>query len=221
MKNPEVTNIQLRNSWEKFNKMDTLDLLISSANWAWRYSEEENCNENARLFISQLLKNEEGRILDVGSSLFAQTYLPFGKRITFFDWTTFGLPNTGERALGEAPHLPFLDKSFNVVLSKQLYGYLLQPDNLLTEMTRVLSSKGLFILIDYEGDIVRLEEGQPVPRLFNFQSEKVFEQLVDLGIKTPQIKHLNSWSDFEVRPGFRINFSLTAITGRLKPKRST
>lgn len=141
-------------------------------------SAEKRFNQPVKHFLEIELEKYKGeKMLDVGSGLYPETYLPEGCHFCCVDW----LPSTKKTEksyIGDAENLPFKGKEFGVVLSKQVYGYLENPERCLDEMVRVLKPNGLLILIDWEGDLKDQNY-----RIKNFEPEKVAEEIKSNGFE--------------------------------------
>ena len=161
----------LYNSWVNFSDKQ-------KGHDAYERSAEERFNQPIKLFLERELGNyPKGEILDVGSGLYPETYLPQGHSTFFVDW----VPQIAGREnsyVCNIESLPFKKNKFEVVLSKQVYGYLVNPEKCLKEMTRVLKPGGLLILIDWEGDL----KGRDF-RVENFDPEKVADQIKLMGFR--------------------------------------
>ena len=211
----EVTSrAGLRRAWEIDNHSD-IDGLFAIIRKA---SQEKSFNAPVKDFLEPHLRNRDGPVLDVGSNPLCNTYIPDDKEVVALDWTVDGLPFSGNRVIADVEQLPFPDEYFPVVLSKQVYGYALEPDNLVREMARVVKREGLFIMIDIEGKIARhdREVHAEIPRIRDFEPGCVEIQILELGLVDTNIERIRSWPDYEVAPGVKRDIALTCLSG-LKP----
>ena len=139
---------------------------------------EEKFNQPIKTFLQQEFdKNVDGKILDVGSGLYSETYLPKGHEIYRVDW----LPQVNKienSYVCNAESMPFEDNAFGIVLSKQVYGYLINPEKCLDEMVRILKPDGLLVIIDWEGNL----KGQNF-RVENFDPEKIANKIRSTGFE--------------------------------------
>jgi len=139
---------------------------------------EEKFNQPIKTFLQQEFdKNVDEKILDVGSGLYSETYLPEGHDIYRVDW----LPQVNKienSYVCNAESMPFEENTFGIVLSKQVYGYLINPEKCLDEMIRVLKPNGLLIIIDWEGNL----KGENF-RVENFDPEKVANKIQSNGFE--------------------------------------
>ena len=151
--------------WEKFSGKQI-------RNDELEYLAEEKFNRPIKAFLEQEFSQNIGeKILDVGSGLFSETYLPQGYEVCSVDW----LPQVKKiknSYVCNAESMPFGDNNFGVVLSKQVYGYLINPEKCLEEMVRVLKPNGLLVVIDWEGNL----KGENF-RVENFEPEKVVSKI--------------------------------------------
>ena len=132
---------KLLESWVEDKKFDDTKLA------------EEKFNRPIKTFLEQEFGQiENEKILDVGSGLYSETYLPEGRDVYSVDW----LPQVKKiknSYVCNAESLPFGDNEFGMVLSKQVYGYLVSPEKCLDEMVRVLKPDGLLIIVDWKGNL--------------------------------------------------------------------
>lgn len=154
----------------------------------------------------QFLVKEVGRfrplrpVLDVGANLFSLSYLP-NKDVVAVNLSFNGLTHElADPVNADGLILPFKDGVFSVVLSKNTYGYIAEPDQLVKEMLRVLKPKGKFILIDMAGSIKQYNKDIPgtPPRMSDFYPDAVAERL--------PLDHIKKTTLFEG------NLRLSAIT---------
>jgi len=203
------SRIDLRTAWTISNglEVNNLPILIQKARL------EKRLNKPIQRYLETVLEGMDDPLLDIGSNPFYKTYIPDGFETVALDWSVKGLPFSGARIVGDAEQLPITDKSFPVVLSKQVYGYLLEPKRLVNEMVRVLKSGGLFLLIDMEGEIARYDNSgsNKVPRIWDFCPSEVETHMRDLGLVDIQVEQIKSWPDFEVAPDVRRDLALTCL----------
>ena len=163
--------------------------------------------------FKKFLAREIGRskpVLDVGANLFSFSYLSH-KDVVAVNFSFYGLTNELKYPVNaDGLALSFKDGSFPVVLSKNTYGYISEPEQLIKEMIRVLKPKGKFILIDMEGPIRQFNKEIPglPPRLSDFYPENVAAVL-------PLI-HITKKVLFEGNlrlPTARVPMRVVAVTG--------
>lgn len=149
-------------------------------------------------------------ILDIGANLFSESYLP-KKDVVAVNLSFAGLAHQLKYPVNaDGLSLPFKKEAFPVVLSRNTYGYIDKPEQLIEEMIRVLKSKGKFILIDMAGPTTQLNEffpGMP-PRLNDFYPKEIISKLPLSHIK--QTVLINSSLDL---PSGSIPVTIEAITG--------
>lgn len=166
---------------------------------------EKIFNKPVKSFLEQEFRNYlNEKILDVGSGLFSETYLPEGYDVHCVDWLPHS-ENKKNRYICNAESLPFEDNSFGVVLSKQVYGYLINPKKCLDEMVRVLKPDGLLTLIDWEGNLKGRNS-----RVENFDPQKITGQIKLMGFEI--IKSVRLLDRTKVEK----NTYLTAIVAKKK-----
>jgi ubiquinone/menaquinone biosynthesis C-methylase UbiE len=163
-----------------------------SVNWQMeRYLREEKAekesNRPVKIFLTEIFNNfPDEKVLDVGSGLFSETYLPEThlNKTTKFDW--INLNNQENFIVGNAENLPFENEKFGIVMSKQVYGYLENPDKVLEEMVRILKPEGLLVLIDWEGNLKKYKD-----RIKNFDTEKISDQIKSINFERVEIKMIS------------------------------
>ena len=164
--------------------------------WEEEFNEQMKNNESERLEqeefnrpIKNFLKQEfdqylNEKILDVGSGLYSEAYLPEGHEIYRVDW----LPQIDKKEnsyVCNVESMPFEENMFGIVLSKQVYGSLLNPEKCLEEMVRVLKPNGLLVIIDWKGDLKREDA-----RVENFEPKKVADKIQLMGLEIIKIEEL-------------------------------
>lgn len=122
------------------------------------YSMDKTFNQPIKIFLEEefdkyLNERTNEKILDIGSGLFPETYLPERDNTYCIDWLPPHIKNIENSYIGNAEALPFKNEEFGIVLLKQVYTYLINPKKCLEEMVRVLKPSGLFILMDWEGEL--------------------------------------------------------------------
>lgn len=142
--------------------------------------EKDGRYELIRKFLQEELnENNAGKnILDVGSGLFSNKYIPEGYNVYNIDWIP-QISNLENSYLCNCNNekFPFKDGEIDVVISSQVYGYLSNPEkNFLDQTARVLKPGGMFILIDWEGNF----KGKDL-RIRNFEPETVSKNIEDKG----------------------------------------
>jgi len=146
---------------------------------------EEKFNRPIKTFLEQEFGQNIGeKILDVGSGLYSETYLPEGHEIYRIDW----LPQIDKKEnsyVCNVESMPFEENMFGIVLSKQVYGSLLNPEKCLDEMARVLKPNGLLIIIDWKGNL----KGDDF-RVEDFEPERVANKIETMSLKIIKIEQL-------------------------------
>jgi ubiquinone/menaquinone biosynthesis C-methylase UbiE len=155
-------------------------------------------NQPAKEFLTECFKELPNEIvLDIGSGCYTDTYLPESHipQTVCFERVDIKKLNDGEKIftnkfkeiiIGDAEKLPFPDKSFGIVLMKDVYSYLENPDKVLEEAVRVLKPNGLLTIIDFEGDLMWIRE-----RFNDFRSENMSNQIRLLGFENIQTMQLD------------------------------
>jgi SAM-dependent methyltransferase len=205
------SKLTLREAWDISNGLE----VNGSFALTQKAASEKRFNEPVQVYLERILKSRHSPILDVGSNPFYDTYIPKGFDVVTLDWSVQGLPFSGRRVVGDVEQIPFLDNSFPVVLSKQVYGYLLNPDRLVAEMVRVTEKGGLFLLIDMEGDMAQHERlvNPNVSRLCDFYPLKVEVQARTLGLVDTRIEQIQFWPGKEIAPGIKTDITLSCLMG--------
>jgi SAM-dependent methyltransferase len=189
----------LQNSWKNFSDRQQGDRKTD------RYVLQQDSNRPVRFFLAKEFNSHpNGKILDVGSGLYSETYLPKERDIHLLDWIPH-IVNMKNSHVCNAKSLPFEDKAFGIVLSKEVYGCLLNPEECLDEMIRVLEPDGLLVLIDWEAN---LKEGDIRVKIFD--SKKVADQIKSKGFEIIKSVRLIDRTEIEE------NAYLTAIVARKK-----
>jgi SAM-dependent methyltransferase len=115
---------------------------------------------NLRGAIARLAPDAKGVLLDVGCSErpYAALFAPYVKRYIGLDYPPALLDKQPELleildrlkdavdVFGDGRRLPFVDASFDTVLSTEVLEHVLSPGALLQEMTRVLKPEGRLLL---------------------------------------------------------------------------
>jgi len=157
--------------WEKFSGKQI-------RNDELEYLAEEKFNRPIKAFLEQEFSQNIGeKILDVGSGLYSDTYLPQGHEVYSVDWLP-QVKKIKKSYVCNVESMPFDDNAFGVVLLKQVYGYLINPEKCLDEMARVLKPNGLLMVIDWEGNL----KGENF-RVENFEPEKVASKVKSMGFE--------------------------------------
>ncbi len=142
---------------------------------------ENEFNKSVKTFLEKETKDYLGeKILDNGCGLYAESYLPEGYDVYRIDLIK-QFKEDEHSYVGDAEKLPFGDNEFGVVISKEVYGYLINSDKCLNEMTRVLKPNGLLILMDWEGNLKEFDKQKT--RIQNFYPEKVAEKIKSNGLE--------------------------------------
>jgi len=146
---------------------------------------EEKFNRPIKTFFEQEFGQNIGeKILDVGSGLYSETYLPEGYEIYRVDW----LPQVKKiknSYVCNAESMPFEENTFGIVLSKQVYRYLANQEKSLEEMVRVLKPNGLLIIIDWKGNL----KGDDF-RVEDFEPKKVADKIQLMGLEIIKTEEL-------------------------------
>lgn len=148
---------------------------------------EEKFNRPIKTFLEQeFCQIENEKILDVGSGLYSETYLPEDYDVYSVDWLpqVKKIKNSYVCNCNTEP-LPFKDNEFGVVLSKQVYGYLINPEKCLEEMVRVLKPDGLLIIIDWKGNL----KGDDF-RVEDFEPKKIVDKIQSMGLEIIKTEEL-------------------------------
>lgn len=163
--------------------------------------------------FKRFLDKEIGRskpILDVGANLFSDSYLP-KKDVVAVNLSFAGLPKQFKYPVNaDGLALPFKNETFPVVLSRNTYGYIAEPSQLIEEMIRVLSPRGKFILIDMVGSMKQFNKDTPdlPPRLSDFFPEEIIG-----GLPLINIKRTVLMSSMIKMPSGPTSLRVEAITG--------
>lgn len=164
----------------------------------------------------QFLVKEVGRfqplrpVLDVGANLFSFSYLPH-KDVVAVNFSFNGLTHElSDPVNADGLVLPFKDGVFPVVLSKNTYGYIAKPEQLINEMFRVLKPKGKFILIDMAGAIKQYNQDVPgtPPRMSDF-----YPDVVAAGLPLDHIKKTTLFEGNLRLSRINVPLEVVAITG--------
>jgi len=176
----------------------------------YEFLAEKKFNQPIKHFLeTELSEYKNEKMLDIGSGLYPETYQPDNCNFTCTDW----LPSTQKTEKSyvcNAEELPFKGKEFGVVLSKQVHGYLINPEKCLDEMIRVLKPKGLLVLIDWEGDLKNQNY-----RVENFEPENVINKIETMGLEIIKSVRLIDRSKV-IKDAY-----LTAIIAKKYPENST
>lgn len=119
--------------------------------------------EYLEYIVSCIRPKETDTVLEVASGTCAcgRSLAPFVQNVTCLDMTPAMLyvgKSEAEKqslrnmtfVLGDAEVLPFLDNSFDIVISRLAFHHFINPHRCFAEMTRVLSHDGILVLIDME-----------------------------------------------------------------------
>jgi SAM-dependent methyltransferase len=187
---------------------------------------EKELEEKDRLFnipVKGFLTKElediggEKEILDVGSGIFADNYLP-NNRIKQTTKTDFvEIDNNDQNIINvNADDLlsVFDEESFGVVIMKQVYTHLKNPIKSLEETNKVLKRGGLFFLIDWEkvdGAKDQREISDYVPEMVTkFKADEMMEKIKQFGFEPIKKEILLRKSAFSVP----YEVLLTAVVGK-------
>ena len=184
-------------------------------------AEDELFNKPVKEFLTQELKDiGDERILDIGSGVFSDTYLPDDriKQTTKTDFVEID-QNFGQNIINvNAENLlsVFEEESFGVVIMKQVYTHLKNPTKSLEEVSRVLKKQGLFILIDWEKtDTAPTERkiSDDVPEMItDFDADRMMKEFEEFGFEPINKQILLRKTALAVP----YEVLLTAIVGRKK-----
>jgi len=182
---------------------------------------DEEFNKPVKKFLIQELKDiGEEKILDIGSGIFADTYLP-DSRIKQTVKTDFIEINQscGQNIIKvSADNLSsvFDEESFGVVIMKQVYTHLENPIDALKEVNKVLKRQGLFILIDWErteSGLSKKQISEYVPEMVtDFNAEQMMKDFKDFGFEPVKKQILLRKAALDVP----YEVLLTAVVGQKK-----
>jgi SAM-dependent methyltransferase len=97
--------------------------------------------------ISELIKNLNGKILDIGCG-----QKPYEKLAHSIEYIGLELDTPENRLNKKADYfydgisMPFKDKEFDSILSNQVFEHVFNPNSFLTEMNRVLKMEGILLI---------------------------------------------------------------------------
>jgi len=148
--------------------------------------------------INELADIGDEDILDVGSGVFPETYLPDDKidQTTKTDFIDIPTESREHFVKIDANNLSssFGESTFGAVIMKQVYTHLENPDGAIDQVNKVLKKGGKFILIDWEeGEEVEEERNisNSVPEMVTgFNSEKMMKKIEDFGFESLKRKVL-------------------------------
>jgi len=168
----------LYNKWE-----EEFNVQMRSDEREWL--EQEEFNRPIKNFLQkEFSQNGDEKILDVGSGLYSETYLPEEHDVYTVDWLP-QIRKVKNSCVCNAGKLPFEKNEFGAVLSKQVYGYLVNPEKCLEEMVRVLKPNGLLIIIDWRGNL-KIDD----LRVEDFEPKKVADEIQLMGFEIIKIEDL-------------------------------
>lgn len=182
---------------------------------------DEKFNKPVKEFLTKELAGiGDEKILDIGSGVFSDTYLPDSKReqTTRTDFVKIETEDKQKIVNVSADNLSsvFGETSFGAVIMKQVYTHLENPNKSLEEINKVLRKGGLFFLIDWEeAEQVSLGEGisDRVPEMVtSFNSDAMMKEFEKFGFEATKKQILVK----KTSPGFDYEIFLTAVVGKKK-----
>lgn len=176
--------------------------------------------------ISEVQPQETDSVLEVaaGTCVCGRSFAPYVGQVTCIDLTPAMLSIGKERAekeelknmtfvIGDAGELPFLDNSFDIVISRLAFHHFPDVNRPFSEMTRVLKSGGKFVFIDMEAaeetlrttqdEIETLRDPSHIRNLSKAEMLKLFSDnhlIVEKCNTTRMAKNLSEWLDFTKTP---------------------
>lgn len=142
-------------------------------------------------YLATILHDVHGPILDVGAGAFSHFFYPEEKRVIAYDLAhdnlvlgQYGVLNGNyqESIVGDAEDaLPFPRASCGAVISKQVYGYLVDPSVFLSESMRILQPGGNIVIMDLVGNVAGWAY-----RMTDFSLSVVGERLAEEGFAQVQ-----------------------------------
>lgn len=196
--------------------------------------------------ISEVQPQKTDSVLEVaaGTCVCGRAFAPYALQVTCLDLTSAMLSVGKEQAekqgirnmifvTGDAGELPFLDNSFDIVISRLAFHHFPDADRPFSEMTRVLKSGGKFIFIDMEAaeenlrtiqdEIETMRDPSHVRNLSKTEMLKLFSDshlIVEKCDTTKISKNLAEWMDFTKTP-MRVRRDITSrltddLEGRCK-----
>lgn len=176
--------------------------------------------------ISEVQPHETDSILEVaaGTCVCGRSFSPYVQQVTCLDLTKAMLLVGKKQAekqelrnmtfvIGDARELPFLDNSFDIVISRLAFHHFPDVSCPFSEMTRVLKNGGKFIFIDMEAteenlrtmqdEIETLRDPSHIRNLSKAEMLKLFSDnhlVVEKCDTTKMPKNLAEWMDFSNTP---------------------
>ena len=176
--------------------------------------------------ISEVQPQKTDSVLDVasGTCICGRSFAPYVGQVTCLDLTPAMLSIGKEQAekqglknmvfvTEDAGELPFLDNSFDIVVSRLAFHHFPNANRPFSEMTRVLKSGGKFVFIDMEAaeetlrtvqdEIETLRDPSHIRNLSKTEMLKLFSDnglTVEKGNTTKIKKNLAEWLDFAKTP---------------------
>lgn len=172
--------------------------------------------------ISELKPKRCDNVLEAaaGTGICARRLAHFVKNVTCVDLTPAMLSVAKKKAekekldnisfvLGDINELPFLDKSFDIVLSRLAFHHFCDTGRAFSQMARVLKKGGKFAFIDMVADDKKqrstrdnIEKMRDLSHVKNLSREEALELFYDNHITVDKIntigikKRLDDWLDF-------------------------
>lgn len=182
---------------------------------------DEDFNKPIKEFLTQeLIKVNDEKILDVGSGVFSDTYLPDNKKRQIIKTDFIEIEeDDGQKIIKvSADNLSavFNNQTFGAVILKQVYTHLENPDKCLQEVSKVLKKDGLFFLIDWEeAEDVPIGEkiSDCVPEMItSFNSNDMMREIEKFGFEPVKKQVLIG----KTSPVVNYGVLLTAVVGKKK-----
>ena len=178
--------------------------------------------EHLDYVISEVQPQKTDSVLEVaaGTCICGRSFAPYVGQVTCLDLTPAMLSIGKEQAekqgfnnmvfvTGDAGELPFLDNSFDIVVSRLAFHHFPNVNRPFSEMTRVLKSGGKFVFIDMEAaeetlrtvqdEIETLRDPSHIRNLSKTEMLKLFSDnglTVEKCNTTKIKKNLAEWLDF-------------------------
>lgn len=148
--------------------------------------------------IDKVMPQKSEQLLEVaaGTCICGRAFAPYVSYVTCLDATTEMLECGKKKALSEgisnimfikgiAEELPFLDNSFDIVISRLAFHHFVNPENIFDEMKRVLKQHGKLVIMDMTMEDKTLRtKVDDIERMRDFShiKELTFEEMSNLYI---------------------------------------